>query len=337
MSIIVSQGGMNAKKIDKSNFEKEDYLQNYIHQNPESIPVYEIEEDKHLFVAAREFPTESGSIDALAIDKDGDIYIVETKLFKNPDKRTVVAQALDYGAALWKHQGDFNEFIHLLDEEVEIKFNLSFKQKVTEFFSLDEEKTDELLEAMRRNLFEGNLKFVILMDEMEDRLKDLIIYVNRNSQFDIYAIQLDYYKFNEYEIMIPKLFGVETKKNIGVSHRSSEVRAEKLSDFLASTNAPEKGSVLGKFLTTVNGFGDDIYRYTLKNGFVSLRRSENRSKIFVQYGEGSREIWGWTWAIGGQLPKGMAIDKGGGWDFTIAAESLPEVIAAVHKSYESQA
>ena len=74
-------GDKNAKKIDRSEFEKEGYLQNYIHENPESIPVYEIEEDKKLFVVAREFPTESGPIDALAIDKDGDIYVVETKLY----------------------------------------------------------------------------------------------------------------------------------------------------------------------------------------------------------------------------------------------------------------
>jgi hypothetical protein len=62
MSIIISQNGKNAKKLDKADFESEDYLQNYIHQNPESIPVYEIEEDKKLLVVAREFPTESGPI-----------------------------------------------------------------------------------------------------------------------------------------------------------------------------------------------------------------------------------------------------------------------------------
>jgi len=48
MSIIISQDGKKAQKVDKSDFEKEGYLQNYIHENPESIPVYEIEEDKKL-------------------------------------------------------------------------------------------------------------------------------------------------------------------------------------------------------------------------------------------------------------------------------------------------
>lgn len=213
MSIIISQDGKNAQKIDKSDFEKEGYLQNYIHENPESIPVYEIEENKRLFVVAREFSTESGPIDALAIDKDGDIYIVETKLYKNPDKRTVVAQALDYGASLWRH-GDYNEFITNINNEINKKFSASFEEKAKEFFKTDDEQIIVMLEAIRTNLQQGNIKFVILMDAVEDRLKDLIVYINQNSRFDIYAVQMEYYKFEKYEIMIPKLFGVEVKKSM---------------------------------------------------------------------------------------------------------------------------
>ena len=35
------------------------------------------------------------------------------------------------------------------------------------------------------------------MDAVEDRLKDLIVYINQNSQFDIYAVQMEYYKFEK--------------------------------------------------------------------------------------------------------------------------------------------
>jgi len=222
MSIIISQAGKNAQKIDKSDFEKEDYLQNYIHENPESIPVYEIAEDKRLFVVAREFSTESGPIDALAVDKDGDLYVVETKLYKNPDKRTVVAQALDYGASLWKHLGDFSEFLDVLNEEVQDKFQMSFSEKVKEFFKLEDEQVSLMLDSMKNNLRNGNLKFVILMDSMDERLRDLIIYVNQNSQFDIFAVELEYYKFKDYEIVIPKIFGVEVRKSVG-SHSASNI------------------------------------------------------------------------------------------------------------------
>jgi len=220
MSIIISQNGEHAKKVDKSEFGKEGYLQNYIHENPESIPVYEIEEDKKLLVVAREFRTESGPIDALAIDKDGDIYVVETKLYKNPDKRTVVAQALDYGASLWRHS-NFDEFLAKIDSEINNKFKVSFEEKIKDFFGIDEEQIVSVIESMKRNLREGNIKFVILMDLVEDRLKDLIVYVNQNSQFDIYAVQMEYYQFEKYEIIIPKLFGVEVKKNVSTNSSGS--------------------------------------------------------------------------------------------------------------------
>lgn len=220
MSIIISQDGSNAKKIDRSEIEKEDYLQNYIHNNPDAIPIYELKEDKNLLVLKREFSTNAGPIDALAIDKDGDIYIVETKLYKNSDKRTIVAQSLDYGAALWKHFNDFSKFIQILNQEIENKFKISLEEKIKEFFNLDDESLNFVLEKLKDNLNDGNIKFVILMDSIDERLKDLILYVNQNSQFDIYAVQLEYYKFQEYEIMIPKMFGVEVKKNINSTQYS---------------------------------------------------------------------------------------------------------------------
>lgn len=245
MSIIISKQGQTAQKLDKAKFEKEDYLQNYIHENPESIPVYEIAEDKKLLVVARELSTESGPIDALAIDKDGDIYVVETKLYKNPDKRTVVAQALDYGASLWKHTNDFDEFINILDKEVQAKFKMTFQEKAKAFFDIDEEQINLMLENIKFNLKDGNIKFVILMDSMDERLKDLIIYVNQNSRFDIYAVQLEYYKFQEYEIMIPKMFGVEVKKNIKGASSSGQRRIWTKDEFLRDASEKSDRNVYG--------------------------------------------------------------------------------------------
>lgn len=217
MSIIISKNGKNAVRVEKSSFDKEDFLQQYIYENPESIPLYDIKEDIQLLILAREFPTHSGPIDALGIDKDGEIYIVETKLFRNPDKRTVIAQALDYGAALWKHSGDFAQFLASLDVAVNKTFNTTLVAKLRDFFGLPEEEVAMLLENVRRNLSEGAFRFVVLMDHLDDRLKDLVIYVNQNSQFDVYAVEFEYYKHETQEIIIPKIFGAEVKKEMAVT------------------------------------------------------------------------------------------------------------------------
>ncbi len=221
MTMVVSRNGAKAKIVHPSAFEQERSLQQYIHVNPESIPVQELREDKKLLILKREFPTNSGPIDALAIDKDGEIYIVETKLYKNPDKRTVIAQALDYGAALWSGQLEFASFLKTVDEDIQGKFGLSFEDKVKECFELSDEATEVLKSLTETNLKDGNLKFIILMDSIDTRLKDLIVYVNQNSKFDIYGVQFKFYKLDDYEIIIPKLFGGEVKKNL--TPRSSKI------------------------------------------------------------------------------------------------------------------
>jgi len=213
MVIIISKGGKDAKRVDKSEFEHEKYLQNYIQENPDSIPLYEISEDIRLLILMREFRTESGPIDALGIDKDGGIYLVETKLYKNPDKRLVVAQVLDYGASLWGQSADFVDFLRRIEEEVSKKQGVSLNQRIKNFFGLSDDEVSFIINNMKKNLNEGNFKFVVLMDELHPRLKNLITFINKNSQFSIYAVELEYYKYDQYEIMIPNLYGAEVRKH----------------------------------------------------------------------------------------------------------------------------
>ncbi len=217
MTIIISKNGKNAQKVEKSGFEQEDYLQKYIYNNPESLPLYEIKEDIKLLIVVREFPTDSGPIDALGIDKEGEIYLIETKLYKNPDKRKVVAKVLDYGASLWNSYSDFNEFLRIIDSQINEKFDVSFNQKLKEFYGIVDDDIPPLIENIKRNLNNGNFRFVVLMDKIHSQLKDLIVFINQNSRFDIFGVELGYYKFGNYEIIIPKLYGSEVKKEVGVS------------------------------------------------------------------------------------------------------------------------
>jgi hypothetical protein len=236
MAIIVSRNGKDAKKVERATFAREDYLQQYIYDNPGSIPLYDIKEDVRLLIVAREYPTASGPIDALGIDSDGDIYIIETKLYRNPDKRLVVAQVLDYGASLWSTYADFSDFFSLVEREAQKQFGMGAGDKLRETFQLGEEELTLLYGNLRRNLSEGNYKFVVLMDQLHARLKDLIIYINQNSQFDIYAVELEYYSHEDFEIMIPKLFGAEVKKDktIASSQRGVPWNEERLFSALAS-------------------------------------------------------------------------------------------------------
>ncbi|MEI7425611.1 MAG: hypothetical protein WCK16_01625 [Candidatus Moraniibacteriota bacterium] len=235
----------------------------------------------------------------MAIDKDGDIYVVETKLYKNPDKRTVVAQALDYGASLWKHTNDFDEFINIIDKEVQAKFKMTFQEKAKAFFEIDEEQINLMLENIKFNLKDGNIKFVILMDSMDERLKDLIIYVNQNSRFDIYAVQLEYYKFQEYEIMIPKMFGVEVEKNVRTSSDSSQRMKWNEDGFLMEIKKL-KAETKNKIETLLNfskkenclrGWGTGkvpVFNFKVKNP-----NDDGESTVFAVWSDGYMQVGFW--------------------------------------------
>jgi hypothetical protein len=225
MAIIISKGGRNAKKIEKSGFAGESSLQEYIYDNPDSIPLYDIKEGIRLFIAAREFPTDSGPIDAIAFDRDGELYCIETKLFKNPDKRLVVAQVLDYGAALWRSNSEFAEFTDYLESFSQKSLKTGLISRMKEFFEINSEEATSILDNVRSNLDDGKFQFVVLMDRLHDRLKDLILFLNENCKFDVFAVEMEFYHHEQFEILIPKLFGAQVKKD--VASRSNQTGRRK--------------------------------------------------------------------------------------------------------------
>lgn len=259
MTVIISKNGKNAQKVESSSFDYEDNLQAYIDDNPNAIPMYEIKEDARVLVLAREFSTQSGPIDALGVDQDGEIYIIETKLYKNNDKRTVCAQALDYGASLWKSSVIFSDFILQIDNYLFKKEGTNCTDKIMSFFEL--ESADDLLERVKDNLNNGNFKFIVLMDQLDSRLKDLILFINENSKFDIYGVEFDYYKHNEMEIIIPKLYGTEVKKSITSSGSQSSRRVWSEDSFWEDA---EKKLTTGQLQAL-----REIYEFAKKNAEVS--------------------------------------------------------------------
>ncbi|MFQ5923506.1 MAG: hypothetical protein ACE5M4_11755 [Anaerolineales bacterium] len=217
MSIIISRKGKDAEKLEAKPIPQEDYLQRYIYANPEALPMEEIGEDIRLLVLAREFDTQSGPIDAIAIDQDGEIYIIETKLYSNPDKRKVLAQVLDYGASLWRGFGGADAVVSALRDATRSSLGKPLGDVLQEHYGLDESGSREVIQSLGQNIENGAFRFVILMDRLDDRLKDLISFVNENSRFTLYGVELEFYEFKEYEIVIPKLYGAEARKEVGSS------------------------------------------------------------------------------------------------------------------------
>jgi hypothetical protein len=258
MAIIVSKNGHEAHKVERSTFDKEDDLQRYLRDNPEALPIDQIRDGASLVVLAREYTTESGPIDILAADDKGKLYIIETKLYRNQDKRKVVAQVLDYGAALWRHSSDFNEFRADLSEQVQRQWNASLEDQIAARFSTDETGTEALLSAMKECLEHGKFAFMVLMDQVDDRLRDLISYVNTNSNFQVYAVELEYYQHDSYEILMPHVYGAEVKTPDSESKGPApEWTEERFFTELTGTN-PKAAEVAHRLLAWLNEHADKV-------------------------------------------------------------------------------
>ncbi|HEX7706706.1 MAG TPA: hypothetical protein VF701_09650 [Thermoanaerobaculia bacterium] len=214
MGIIVVRPGAEVRRLEREVIAQENYLQEYLQKHPEALPLDELKPGGKLLVLAREFATASGPIDALAIDGDGAIYVVETKLYKNADKRRVIAQMLDYGAALWGAGVEAFMAQALLHGELQTM--------LADRFGLDEDDVATAMASIEANIEAGRFNFIVLMDQLDERLKQLIRFVNENSRFTILGVELDFYKDGDLDILIPHLYGAEVRKAAdgGESRRS---------------------------------------------------------------------------------------------------------------------
>jgi hypothetical protein len=232
----------NAKgtvRLDKQPFPNEAALQQYIYEHPEALPLDELDVEGSLSVLAREFRTASGPIDALATDRHANAYLIETKLFKNPDKRLVVAQVLDYAAALSEASLSSDAILAALRADAEKRGVLPPLQRLAAFLNQDEEAARGHLESLSSALAAGQVTAIVLMDRLDERLKTLIAFLNERSDFRLLAAELDYYSHDGIQIVSPHLYGAEVRRSpAGGSERRGSWHEAQFFARLAERSAP---------------------------------------------------------------------------------------------------
>lgn len=208
MPVILLEAGVRARKLDLKPLTDEKLLQKYIVENPSCLPLEEIEEDLRLVVVGKEFPAGYGFVDALAVDQAGEIYLIETKLFRGTDKRRVLAQMLDYGAGLWKDYRNGADFLARLDTNAVGKLKRSARQEVEKQFELNPEEADRLLANAAQHIIDGHFNFIVLIDHIDDGLKDLFTFVDASTVFTIYGMEFEFYTIDDESVIaIPRLHG----------------------------------------------------------------------------------------------------------------------------------
>lgn len=162
----------------------ESWLQKLIFWTPQTLPIQEVEPGFGALVPiCLELPVSAGFVDNLFLTGDGDIVIVECKLWKNPEaRREVVAQILDYAHALssWGYQ-DFERAARRGSRPDGQAIHGSLYTLVGDSAEVGEEA--RFVDAVSRNQRLGRMLLLIVGDGIREGAETLADYLQSHAGF----------------------------------------------------------------------------------------------------------------------------------------------------------
>ncbi len=178
----------------------EAWLQNLLHARPEIFPIEQIEPGfGDLIPLCREFPVafgagRSGALDNLYATASGGLVLVEAKLWRNPEaRRSVVAQAMEYAAAIFRMS--YEEL-----EQAVLRARTSEDKPATSMFDIvsgdaggDEA---EFVDAVSRNLRRGRAIIAVVGDGIREDIAPLaeLLQSHAGHRFTFALVELAVYE-----------------------------------------------------------------------------------------------------------------------------------------------
>jgi hypothetical protein len=213
----------NGEKLQRIDIERNDerdegWLQRLLFRHPGLLPVEVFDEVfAPLISVARELRVESGAIDNVYISPQGRLTLVETKLWKNPEKhRTVVAQVVDYAKDLAKWNLD--EFLDAVAKTPALDGRTSFKDRVKPHVSDDWTAFED---KMLNNLRKGNFLLLIVGDRVSPNVALLsdAIHAAPGLGYTLGLVEMRMFTMSEAPwplVVVPDVVGRTVEKTRGI-------------------------------------------------------------------------------------------------------------------------
>lgn len=190
-------------RLGKGTTFDESWLQRILIDHPQALPISDIEPGfAPLIPVAREVPCGHGYIDNLYLTGNGEVVLVEAKLWANPQaRREVVAQTLDYVAAL--SQMDFETFEReVLKGQVTIDSPRNLYQFVADQADVLDER--DFIDAVAANLRRGRILALAVGDGIRQEAEALgdLLQSHGGAHFTFALVELASYRTHDGAILL---------------------------------------------------------------------------------------------------------------------------------------
>ncbi len=261
-------------------------------ESPSLVPIDEIRVGvAPLVVAVSEFGLPgSGNTDVIALSADGDIAIIECKLATNPEsKRKVIGQILEYAAFLWGMSSQE------LDRRVLAKRGLPLAGLVEAAVAGEWDRTTFQI-GLEQSLATGAFILVIVVDEINEELRRIIMYINECSKsgFTLHALEVRRFQSAGVEVLVPHLHGTSAKPPVnGKRKKWSE---EEFFDVLKHSTGAEVVHVVEDLFEWSQGNADRVwlgsgvetgsftFHYLRDGKTISVFTIYTNGKLMLNYG-----------------------------------------------------
>jgi hypothetical protein len=230
----------------------EQWLQELIFRHPACLPVGEIEPGfGELVSVGMEIPTSHGPIDNLLITPEGQIVLVEAKLWRNPQaRREVVAQALDYASCIF--EWDYEE----LEQRVLVSSFGPFSrpQRLYDLFEgRDGLALADFVDAINTNLRRGRILILVVGDGIRTEAKRLatMLQSHAGAHFTFALVELNVFEVDSPEdvLVVPRVLAQTEMIARGVV----EVHDQRV-----TISLPSKSATTAKISPTASGLPENI-------------------------------------------------------------------------------
>ncbi|MCF7920052.1 MAG: DUF4268 domain-containing protein [Candidatus Cloacimonetes bacterium] len=182
-------------------------IQELVFKYPSCLPISEIDESFNpVLPVCTELNTPVGPLDILMVSPSGELIIIETKLWKNPEaRRVVVAQILDYAKELskWSYDDLQREINRRLKTSGNTLYEIVKKSGSNQLLN-----ESDFVDSVSRNLRKGNFLLLIVGDGIREGAAGIAEFLISSGymNFTFAMIELAVYKNDDIgTILLPRV------------------------------------------------------------------------------------------------------------------------------------